>query len=134
MKNLKFKAFHYEDKKIYDVTLWRPEGCFLVGAKPEKDQLITNLGLRVHSPNDGSFCFNNEFAMMESTNKRDVKNRTIFSGHKLDYNGDTYTVSYSDYFCRFVAKSDKYFLIPELWSQATIVGHIYSESNRLTNY
>ena len=80
MKTPKFRAWHKAEEKMCEVTVLTQEGAFLEGAKPGEDQYYDGGKSVVRAPQNGRFCYHDDFILMMGTGVNDKNDVEIFAG------------------------------------------------------
>lgn len=79
MREIKFKAWHKEEKKMCEVNLINFEsGAFLLRLNPNEGQLLCNGQIFVPPITTGRFCHFDEFELMQFTGKTDKNGKDIY--------------------------------------------------------
>lgn len=76
---IKFIAWHIEEKKICRVKVLTEEGAFLVGVKSGEDQRLGSA--IIYAPTDGRFCKMPEIELMQFIGLKDSEGIDIYNGY-----------------------------------------------------
>jgi uncharacterized phage protein (TIGR01671 family) len=135
MKNreIKFRAWHKEEKVLCKVATLTDDGAFLVGVKKGKDQIQDRM--IAYAPDDGRFCRNEEIELMQFTGLKDALGKEIWEGDLCEISGWNikFIVIYDTNSSRFtVQKSDKTSLFDYIPIATTkVIGNIYESEGLL---
>ena len=137
MREIKFKAYHKEEKVLCDVTNLNSEGAFLVGVKKGKDEYYNGKYV-VYAPEGGRFCLNEEIELLQYIGLKDengtgveIYEGYIVEGSFTDYEGDNYDFvdeiifDLGKFQCVNNADFDLYVY------DLKVIGNIYENSNLL---
>ena len=86
-REIKFKAWHKEEKILCDVTNLNSEGAFLVGVKKGADQYTGKFV--VYAPEDGRFCLNEEIELLQYLGEKDKNGKEVYEGYVVEHEFET---------------------------------------------
>ena len=129
MRKPKYRAWHKSEKKMCDVKVLTDEGAFLVGVLKERDQYTSDGKYVIKCNEDGRFCYNDEFELMEFIGIKEYCEGDVFLGTDLEGSQWYVKVIWNDYAWSIWTKEWGYELLCELLPEFDCtykkVGNIY---------
>ena len=80
METPRFRAWHKSEKRMCEVTTLTDKGAFLEGITSGEDQYFDGGKRVIRAPQNGRFCFSDEFDLMMGTGVKDKNDVEIFAG------------------------------------------------------
>ena len=93
-REIEFKAWHIEEKKMCEVSIINlSKGAFLVGVKPGPDLFDEEDEEKEFNftPQDGRFCYFDEFELLQFAGLTDKNGVKIFEGDRLTIKDSIFT-------------------------------------------
>jgi uncharacterized phage protein (TIGR01671 family) len=87
-REIKFKAFHIEEKIMGDVKTLTDQGAFVIGVAKGEDKLYDGGKSIILAPEDGRFCMHEEIHLLQFSGLYDSFNNPIYEGDIIKYNFD----------------------------------------------
>ena len=135
-RQIRFRAWHIEEKKMCEVETLTRDGAFLIGVKPGRDQIFDNGKWITFAPEDGRFCKNEEFHLMQYTGISDTKGRRIYEGDIIKHANGLGVVKYERgmflYDYEYFKEKNPVLMISGGLYWDTLIGNVYENPELLT--